>query len=133
MTGRLADVLVGAPVLIDTSGMWAGRVLRGQRGVVVHRYDPGIGQALDADLVVCIGPCGRPRHTVDCHTAVAFKRDELIAVPADSDQALYGCCTHMHCPAGCTGHPVPCTQCGQPLRRTTDQQVAQAMATEQAS
>lgn len=81
MTGSAA-LLPGTPVLLDTDDKWANRPLRGQRGVIVHRYEPAIGSAMGADVVVCVGPCGKAAHTVDCHTAVAFKQDEVIpAVP----------------------------------------------------
>lgn len=84
MTAHLEQLLPGTPVLLDTDDHWAHRPLRGQRGVVVHRYDPAIGSAMGADVVVCIGPCGRPEHDLDCHSAVAFKNDELlVATPAE--------------------------------------------------
>lgn len=125
MTANLEQLLPGAPVLLDTGGMWAGRILRGQRGVVVHRFTAGIGDG--AEVAVCIGPCDRSAHTIDCHSAVAFQADELLLIPANSE-TLYTCCSHGDCPDHCPGHPVPCTKCEQPLVRTADQQTARDMA-----
>lgn len=82
MTANLEALLPGAVVLFDTDDKWAQQPLRGKRGVVVHRYDAALG--VGTDVVVCIGPCAKPTHDLDCHAAVAFSADELLLVPAEA-------------------------------------------------
>jgi hypothetical protein len=106
VTANPAALLPGAVVLIDATPNRGATWTRGDRGTVIETIGISVMVRLHSGVVR------------------SFDATELLLVPAD---ALYSCCGHGSCPDGCTGHPVPCTSCGQAWQLTADQQVAREM------
>jgi hypothetical protein len=67
--------LPGALVLLDVDGP-----RRGSRAVVLRLVHAPLGASVTVE--VCVGPCARDVHSVDCCSAISLSPDELLLVPA---------------------------------------------------
>lgn len=70
-------ILPGALVLLDVDGP-----RRGSRAVVLRMVHAPVGDGVTVE--VCVGPCARAEHSVDCCSAIALHPDELLLIPAQA-------------------------------------------------